>query len=70
MVCCISVVVAANAGGAFSTFGDITTLMVWQQGKQDYQNYGDFSFNRDFGGVFSAPAHNVFLVKFSYWLNM
>ena len=25
---------------------------------------------RDFGGVFSAPAHNVFLVKFSYWLNM
>jgi len=30
---CISVVVAANAGGAFSPFGDITTLMVWQQGK-------------------------------------
>jgi Na+/H+ antiporter NhaD/arsenite permease-like protein len=30
---CISIVVAANAGGAFSPFGDITTLMVWQQGK-------------------------------------
>jgi Na+/H+ antiporter NhaD/arsenite permease-like protein len=30
---CISVVVAANAGGAFSPFGDITTLMVWQKGK-------------------------------------
>ena len=45
-------------------------FVVWQQGKQDYQPYGDFSFNRDFGGVFSAPAHNVFLVKFSYWLNM
>ena len=30
---CVSVVVAANAGGAFSPFGDITTLMVWQQGK-------------------------------------
>jgi Na+/H+ antiporter NhaD/arsenite permease-like protein len=29
---CISVVVAANAGGAFSPFGDITTLMVWQKG--------------------------------------
>ncbi|HHI82363.1 MAG TPA: sodium:proton antiporter, partial [Rhizobiales bacterium] len=27
---CINVVVAANAGGAFSPFGDITTLMVWQ----------------------------------------
>lgn len=30
---CINIVVAANAGGAFSPFGDITTLMVWQKGK-------------------------------------
>jgi len=30
---CTNVVVAANAGGAFSPFGDITTLMVWQEGK-------------------------------------
>jgi len=30
---CTNVVVAANAGGAFSPFGDITTLMVWQSGK-------------------------------------
>ena len=30
---CISIVVASNAGGAFSPFGDITTLMVWQKGK-------------------------------------
>ena len=29
---CINIVVAANAGGAFSPFGDITTLMVWQEG--------------------------------------
>ena len=28
----INIVVAANAGGAFSPFGDITTLMVWQRG--------------------------------------
>ena len=27
----LNVVIAANAGGAFSPFGDITTLMVWQQ---------------------------------------
>ena len=32
-VSCISIVVAANAGGAFSPFGDITTLMVWQKNK-------------------------------------
>lgn len=29
----INIVVAANAGGAFSPFGDITTLMIWQNGK-------------------------------------
>jgi len=31
-VSCANIVVAANAGGAFSPFGDITTLMVWQKG--------------------------------------
>ena len=31
-VACVNIVVAANAGGAFSPFGDITTLMVWQKG--------------------------------------
>jgi Na+/H+ antiporter NhaD/arsenite permease-like protein len=30
---CTSVVIAANAGGAFSPFGDITTLMVWSAKK-------------------------------------
>ncbi|MBS1202034.1 MAG: sodium:proton antiporter [Chromatiaceae bacterium] len=29
---CVNIVVAANSGGAFSPFGDITTLMVWQKG--------------------------------------
>jgi Na+/H+ antiporter NhaD/arsenite permease-like protein len=33
---CVNIVVAANAGGAFSPFGDITTLMVWQQGKLEF----------------------------------
>ncbi len=36
IVACINVVVAANAGGAFSPFGDITTLMVWQKGKVEF----------------------------------
>ena len=31
-IACINIVVAANAGGAYSPFGDITTLMVWQKG--------------------------------------
>ena len=36
---CINIVVAANAGGAFSPFGDITTLMVWQKGVVDFWTF-------------------------------
>jgi Na+/H+ antiporter NhaD/arsenite permease-like protein len=38
---CINLVVAANAGGAFSPFGDITTLMVWQKGKVQFLEFFD-----------------------------
>ena len=38
-VSCVNIVVAANAGGAFSPFGDITTLMVWQRGIIDFQTF-------------------------------
>ena len=38
-IACINIVVAANAGGAFSPFGDITTLMVWQKG---FVHFGTF----------------------------
>ncbi|PAJ71841.1 sodium:proton antiporter [Pseudoalteromonas sp. NBT06-2] len=36
---CINIVVSANAGGAFSPFGDITTLMVWQKGIIQFQEF-------------------------------
>lgn len=36
---CINIVVGANAGGAFSPFGDITTLMVWQKGMVDFWGF-------------------------------
>ncbi len=35
----INIVVAANAGGAFSPFGDITTLMVWQSGRVEFMEF-------------------------------
>lgn len=41
VVSCISIVVAANAGGAFSPFGDITTLMVWQKGVVTFTEFFD-----------------------------
>ncbi|HEB97811.1 MAG TPA: sodium:proton antiporter [Sedimenticola thiotaurini] len=42
LLACINIVVAANAGGAFSPFGDITTLMVWQKGIETAQGAVDF----------------------------
>lgn len=36
---CVNIVVAANAGGAFSPFGDITTLMVWQKGLVEFTEF-------------------------------
>ena len=35
----VNIVVAANAGGAFSPFGDITTLMVWQKGIVSFEQF-------------------------------
>jgi Na+/H+ antiporter NhaD/arsenite permease-like protein len=40
-ISCISIVVAANAGGAFTPFGDITTLMVWQKAKLTFFEFFD-----------------------------
>lgn len=39
IIACINIVVAANAGGAFSPFGDITTLMVWQKGILEFKEF-------------------------------
>ncbi|MBL3527079.1 MAG: sodium:proton antiporter NhaD [gamma proteobacterium endosymbiont of Lamellibrachia anaximandri] len=42
---CVNVVVAANAGGVFSPFGDLTTLVIWQhqittsQGPLDFWSF-------------------------------
>jgi uncharacterized protein DUF5916 len=46
-----------------------TLFVVWQQGREATLDQGAFDFRRDIGGVFDAPATNVFLVKWAYWLN-
>ncbi len=37
----VNIVVASNAGGAFSPFGDITTLMVWQKNLVEFEQFFD-----------------------------
>ncbi len=46
-----------------------TLFVVWQQGRERTIDRGSFDFSRDFGGIFSSPGRNVFLVKWAYWLN-
>jgi len=38
-LCCVNIVIASNAGGTFSPFGDITTLMVWQAGMVEFNQF-------------------------------
>lgn len=38
---CINIIIAANAGGAFSPFGDITSLMVWRKGVVTFIEFFD-----------------------------
>ncbi len=35
----INIIVASNAGGVFSPFGDITTLMIWQKGVVEFSQF-------------------------------
>ena len=46
-----------------------TLFVVWQQGREDQLEHGRFDFRSDVSSVFGAPARNVFLVKWAYWLN-
>lgn len=55
----INIVVAANAGGVFSPFGDVTTLMVWQHGALDF-----FEFFRLF-----FPALISYLIP-AFWISL
>ncbi len=46
-------------------------FLVWQQGRFDrLSDHGRFQLGRDFGGLFQTPSRNVFLIKFTYWVNL
>ncbi|MGH9345792.1 MAG: DUF5916 domain-containing protein [Vicinamibacterales bacterium] len=47
-----------------------TMFVVWQQGREEEGERGDFRFRRDFREVFSTPSSNTLLVKVAYWFNM
>jgi hypothetical protein len=44
--------------------------VVWNENRSDVEPRGDFSIGRDLRAIPTAPSHDVFLVKVSYWLPM
>ncbi len=47
-----------------------TLYLVWTQNRSDYENVGEFQFNRSMGRLWDAKPDNIFLVKFTYWFTM
>ncbi|GAA0564787.1 sodium:proton antiporter NhaD [Halomonas salifodinae] len=62
-LCCVNIVVAANAGGAFSPFGDITTLMVWQAGMVKFYEFFDLLLPSLVNYLVPAVAMSFFVKK-------
>ena len=60
---CINIVVAANAGGAFSPFGDITTLMVWQAGIVEFITFFKLFIPSVFNYIIPAGIMYFFIPK-------
>lgn len=62
-VACINIVIAANAGGAYSPFGDITTLMVWQKGLLHTMDFFDIFIPAAISYLIPAFAMSITIPK-------
>lgn len=62
-IACVNIVVAANAGGAFSPFGDITTLMVWQKGILEFATFFKLFIPSALNFVIPAAIMHFYLPK-------
>ncbi|MGF1723479.1 sodium:proton antiporter NhaD [Photobacterium nomapromontoriensis] len=62
-IACINIVIAANAGGAFSPFGDITTLMVWQAGLVSFMQFFDLFIPSLVNYIVPAVIMSLFIPK-------
>ena len=60
---CINVVVASNAGGSFSPFGDITTLLVWQKGVVPFADFFSLLIPAIVNFVLPAAIMNFWIPK-------
>jgi hypothetical protein len=47
-----------------------TLFVVWSQGRSQFSPTGNFQLGHDARALFDAPATNILLVKFNYWLSL
>ena len=44
--------------------------LVWSHDRTNFNNPGDFDLSRDFNNLLNSEANNIFLAKFTYWLDI
>ena len=44
--------------------------LVWSQDRTNFDHPGEFSFGRDFDNLLGSETNDIFLAKFSYWLDL
>lgn len=60
---CVNVVIASNAGGSFSPFGDITTLLIWQKGVVPFAHFFSLLIPAIVNFVLPAAIMNFWIPK-------
>lgn len=45
-------------------------FLVWQQGRNETQPFGDFDFSRDFRAIADVEPENIVALKATYWLGL
>jgi Na+/H+ antiporter NhaD/arsenite permease-like protein len=66
-ISCVNIVCAANAGGVFSPFGDITSLMVWQAGHIEFLEFFDLFLPSVACFIIPAVIMSFFVSKEKPW---
>lgn len=59
-----------NAVLRWEYFPGSTLYFVWTQSRSDFENLGEFRFNRSFDRLVDTRPENIFLIKASYWLGL
>ena len=47
-----------------------TLYFVWTQERYGEETHGDFGFSRSFKRLWSRHPDNIFMIKFTYWMNL